>query len=184
MTWVESDIYEVEVVWQDIEIEVPVRDDKELLRVWLSVNTKNTEGYIDDIELLRNLDREKLEGSEKIFMLVDEIPEGEEVELPVFGAINNSKIISFYIVPNEKILGSNSNYMTLKLRNKETGKDICTKTFLSEVNSEAYKVFNIGPIDEERAIIEETHSVTFVKENTGSGMKLPKSLLILEWDVV
>lgn len=184
-TWIEGELQEVGIEWLHVEGICEVNSEKELLRVRVSGVTDGLDGYgyFDLFQLCKNLTNDKITGNEVIYLLIEEIPADQGAEIPVFGAVTEAQIVAVHIIPKETITGNDINYMQLKLVNKDTGAVICTKTFLSGVNAPAYEVMDFGPVDEEAGAINIGQGVSFVKEEFGGGMTLPKCLLIIEWNL-
>ena len=85
--------------------------------------------------------------------------------------------------PKETITGNDTNYMQIRLINKETGAIICTKTFLSGTDAPAYEVTDFGPANEAAGAINLGQGVSFVKEDFGGGMMLPQFVLVIQWNL-
>lgn len=185
MTWIEGELQGLEIEWLHVEGICEVNSEKELLRVRVSGVTEGLDGYgyFDMFQLCKNLLNEKITGSEVVYLLLGEVSAGVTVEIPVFGAVTEAQIVAAHLVPKETITGNNSDYMQLKLVNKDTGAVICTKTFLSGVNAPAYEVTDFGPVDEEAGAINVGQGVSFAKEEFGAGMKLPQCTLVIQWDL-
>lgn len=181
-TWIEGDLLEVPIEWVLIEAICPVADDRELLRIKLTAASDEDEPvYFDDLQLFINLTREKLLGWEKVFLPLGQLT--GNAEIPVFGAVVEAKIVAAHIVPKQTITGNNSSYCTLKLVNKETGAAICTKTFLAGVDAPAFEVTDFGPVNEVAGAINLGQGVSLVKEDSGGGLVVPESMLIIQWDL-
>jgi hypothetical protein len=162
-----------------------VNEDIELLQTRVTAETSGFSGYcyFDDLQLLKNLTDEKITGNEQLFQPIREVTAGSIFEKPIYGAVIEAQIISAHIVPKSTIIGNDIDYMTLKLMNKETSEVICTKTFIIGTNAEAYKVTDFGPVDTEAGAMNLAKGVSLVKEETGTGMLLPESLLIVQWNL-
>jgi hypothetical protein len=184
ITWVEGTLQSLDVEWLHVENICEVRD-VELLKVRVSgiTDSLNGYGYFDLFQLCKNLLNEKITGNETIYLPLDEVPAGAITEIPVFGAVIEAQIVAAHIVPKTNITGNDTNYMALKLINKETGTVICTRTFLNGINAPAYKVTDFGPANETNGTINLGQSVSFVKEEVGSGMTLPQSILVIQWNL-
>ena len=180
--WIEGDMVEMPIVWNKAEVIVDVDSQVELLNVDVEAITKGMAGYFDDIVLARNLTNDKLFASEKIYHMLPQI--GGNTEKVVIGAIDTLQIKNVHIVPSDSIIGDDTNYAILKLRNKETNEIITTFNLLAGTTLIANLVYNFPALNDENAIILEGESATFEVENVGSGMTIPESLLIIEWDVV
>lgn len=181
--YIDCDPVETGVEWLRLESVCPTNKEKELLRARVTGLTEGLAGggYFDQFQLRKNLLNEKQIGSEIIYRLLQAVT--GPFETVVFGATVEAQIVACHIVPAQNITGSNSDYMTLKLVNKETGNVICTKTFLAGVDASAWEVCNFGPVNEEASHVNLTKGVSLVKEDTGTGMILPVSLLIVEWNL-
>lgn len=170
--WIESGPAEIEVSWLHVETICPVSDEKELLKVRVSVITEGLGGYFDNIQLFKNLTREKLFGSEVVYIPID-----GRTEVPIFGAVKDAQIVVAHIVPKSDIIGGDPP-LVLELINKGTGDTICTKTFTEGVNASAYQVTDFGPVSEAASEIEFGQAVSLVVDGT-----LPESLLVIQWDL-
>lgn len=185
MTWIEGELQGIEIEWLHVEGICEVNSEKELLRVKVSVITDGMEGYgyFDLVQLCKNLMNDKIIGAEVVYLLLDEIPAGTPIEIPVFGAVTEVEIVSAHMVLKEPIVGNDINYMQLKLVNKETDAVICTKTFIAGIDATAYTVTDFGPVDEEAKQLSLGQAVSLVKEEFGAGMKLPQCTLVIQWNL-
>lgn len=185
MTWISGTLSGVDIEWMHFEEVCPVNENKELLRTRVTAITEGLDGYgyFDLFQLLKNLTDEKATGSEVVFIPRDQVSAGSTLEIPVMGAVKEMQIIAAHIVPKQAITGDNTNYMTLKLVNKETAAVICTKTFTLGLDAAAYEVTDFGPVDEAAAAISLNKGVSFVKEETAGGMTLPQSILVIQWNL-
>jgi len=184
LTWISGELNALTIEWLHIEAICEVNKDIELLTVKLSGITENLTGggYFDNYLLLKNLLNEKTTGANIIYLPVPET--SGEIEIPVFGSIVEiAEIVAAHIVPKFDIIGSDSDYMTLKLINKESSEVICTKTFLAGADALAYEVTDFGPANENNNAVNYGKGVSLVKEDTGGGMTLPQSVLIVEWNL-
>lgn len=182
MTWVDGELYGIDVEWLHVEGICEANPDVELLKVRVSGITEGLDGYgyFDLFQLCKNLLNDKITGNEVVCLPIDEIT--GSVEIPVFGAVVDAQIIAVHIVPKSAITGNDTNYMQLKLVNKETGATICTKTFLSGVDAPAYEVTDFGPASDTAGAINLGRGISFVKEEFG-GMVLPQCVLIIQWNL-
>lgn len=182
-TWIDGELSNVPIEWLHVEGICEVNAQKELLHVKVSGNTAelNGNGYFDLFELLKNLTEEKANGSEKVFLLIDET--AQTFTKAVFGAIIDTKIVAAHIIPVATITGNDSDYMKLRLVNADTNADICAKTFVSGINANSQEVTDFGPADDTAGAIEAGKGVVLLKENYGGGMTLPQCIIILEWDL-
>lgn len=183
MNWIAGELTNLPVEWLRIETICPVNKERELLKVRVTGLTEGLTGggYFDEFVLKKNLLDEKQTGAEKVFLPIDETT--GEIELPVFGATVEAIVVAAHIVPENPITGNDSDYMTLKLVNKETGVVICTKTFVAGVDAASYEVCDFGPVNEAAGAINICQAVSFKKMDTGAGMTLPRCLLIVEWNL-
>jgi len=180
MVWVVGELNNLAIEWLAIEAICPVSDSKELLSTKIRAVTKNLTGggYFDDFKLRLNLTNEKITGSEKIFLPIEE--SAGDTEFPVFGAVVDAQIVAAHIVPKSTITGNTGSPMVLELVNKNTGDTICTKTFITGTNAPAYEVTDFGPADADAGEIDFGYGVSLRK--TG-GMTLPECLIIVEWNL-
>lgn len=180
MIWVSGELNNLQIEWLAIEAVCPVSDSKELLSTKIKAVTKDLTGggYFDDFQIRLNLTNEKLTGSEKIFLPIEE--SAGDIELPVFGAVVDAQIIAAHIVPKSTITGNTGSPMTLELVNKNTGDTICTKTFITGTDATAYEVTDFGPVDAGAGEIDFGYGVSLRK---AGGMTLPECLIVVEWDL-
>ena len=180
VTWIPGELNNMQIEWLTIEAICPVSDSKELLSSKIRAVTKDLTGggYFDDFKLRLNLTNEKITGSEKIFLPVEESV--GDIELPVFGAVVDAQIFAAHIVPKSTITGNTSGPMVLELVNKNTGDTICTKTFITGADAIEYEVTDFGPVDDTAGAIDLGYGVSFKKTGT---MTLPECLIIIEWDL-
>jgi len=185
VTWVDGELNGIDIEWLSFETICEVDNDKELLRTRVTAETSGFSGYcyFDNLQLLKNLTDEKITGNEVTYIPLDEVSTGNEIEMPVFGAVTDVQIVSAHIVPKTTITGNDSNYMALKIINKETDAVICTKTFIAGADATAYQVTDFGPVNEGNGAISEGYGVSLVKEETGAGMLLPDGILIIQWNL-
>lgn len=184
-TWIEGEPQEFQIEWLKIDEICEISNNKELLRTRLSVITDNLNGYgyIDNLGLFKNLLNDKITGAEIVYIPLDEIPAGSSAEFPVFGAVTDAQIVAAHIIPKTTISGSDTDYMQLRLVNKETGSTICTKTFLNGTDAPAYQITDFGPVDEVSGTITLGQGVAFVKEEIGNGMALSQCVLVIQWNL-
>jgi len=184
-TWIEGELQEVEIEWLHVEGICEVNSEKELLRIRVSGITDGLDdyGYFDLFQLCKNLLNDKITGNEIVYLPLEEIPAGQGVEIPVFGAVVEAQIAAAHLVPKQTITGSDTNYMQLKLVNKETGAVICTKTFIAGVDAPAYEVTDFGPVNETAGAVSIGKGVSLIKEEVGGGMALPQSVLVIQWNL-
>lgn len=182
LEWDFSDALPVEIAWQHFEVYVPIDPERELIKLTLSFENDSEEiaGYLDDIEVLKNLMNDKLMANNIIYMPIEEIPAGQSLERIVYGALELSTIVKVSYVPEESINGS---VEPLQLLMKHTTLDttICTKTFLEGTSAQSGMVFDFGPVDKDKADVLAANSVKLVKNAAG---KLPRGVLIVQWDVI
>lgn len=185
LIWVNSDLQALPIEWIRVDSVAEVRDDAEIIRARYRVVTLNLAegGFFDELGFFQNLLHDKITGNNVVYFPIAPLAQGVPLEIPVFGAVTEAQIVAAHLVPKETITGNDSDYMQLKLVNKDTGAVICTKTFLSGVNAPAYEVTDFGPVDEEAGAINVGQGVSFAKEEFGAGMTLPRCLLIIEWNL-
>lgn len=183
ITWVDSELKEIPIMWQSIEFIAPVKEDAEILTAKYRIVTNDIGGYFDNLGFFINLSNEKLTGSEKVFLPIPRIQQGEIREFPVFGAVQEVQIVAAHIMFKETVTGNNSNYVQLQLVNKESDEIISTLTFLEDINAASYEVISFGPVNEEYGAINLYKGVALKVEQFGAGMELPEAILIIEWDL-
>jgi hypothetical protein len=186
MTWIEGELQPLDVEWLHIEGICQVRENAELLRVTVAAETSGLEGYgyFDLFQLCKNLLNEKIISANVVYLPLNEVPAGVATEIPAFGSVVEiAQIVGVRLIPKETIVGNDSDYMQLKLVNKETGAVICTKTFIAGVDALAYEVTDFGPVDENAGAINFGQGVSLAKEEFGAGMTLPQSVLVIQWDL-
>lgn len=184
-TWIEVELQGLEIEWLHVEGICEINPEKELLRVRVNgiTNGLSGYGYFDLFQLCKNLLNDKITGNEVVYLPLEEIPAGQVVEIPVFGAVVEAQIAAAHLVPKQTIAGNDTNYMQLKLVNKETGAVICTKTFIAGIDAPAYEVTDFGPANETAGAINIGQGVSLVKEEFGAGMTLPQCVLVIQWNL-
>ncbi|HEY8362725.1 MAG TPA: GLUG motif-containing protein, partial [Tissierellaceae bacterium] len=142
ITWVDSELKEIPIMWQSIEFIAPVKEDAEILTAKYRIVTNDIGGYFDNLGFFINLSNEKVTRSEKVFLPIPRIRQGEIREFPVFGAVQEVQIVAAHIMFKETVTGNNSNYVQLQLVNKESDEIISTLTFLEDINAASYEVIS------------------------------------------
>lgn len=176
-----SDPFEVELQWQKFEVYVPIDPERELVKLTFSMhNESQIPGFFDDLEVLKNLMNDKLMASNIIYMPIEEVPAGQSLERIVYGALELSTIVKASYVPEESINGSVES-LQLSIKHTTINTTICTKTFLEGTSAQSGLVFDFGPVDKDKADVLAANSVKLVKGTAG---KLPRGVLILQWDVI
>ena len=185
MNWIETDYgYELPIGWLRAEQTIKVAPDREITKVTFKVVTKDLPdgGYFDEFGLYRNLFMEMATGNNLIYFPIAPISAGSSVEIPVYGALDNTRIHGVYLVPKSTITGHNTNYAQLQFVNKENNGVMATLTLLEDIDAPAYKVTPFGPINEHSAMeIHEGASFKVIHE--GGGLAIPESVLIVEWNL-
>ena len=181
--WLEGVRKSLPIFWYHIFDWIPVSDEKEIVQVKIEPKTKSHPegGYFDGFSLKRSLMLEKLYGAEIIKIPVEAT--SDSLEIPVFGALSFNEIKAAHLLPEGSVAGDNTDYMILRLRNKQTGGDICTKTYIEGNDLQAYKVDHFGPPNPAHAYIDEDEGCSLIIEKVGAGFTLPRSLLIIQWDL-
>lgn len=178
--WEYSETTEVPIQWQQFEVTVPIDPDRELTKFTFSLeDNSNVSAYFDNLEVLKNLMNDKLLANNIIFMPIEEVPAGTPFSMLVYGSVDLTTIVKVSYVPEQAIVGGEG--LQLRMNHTITGGLICTKTFLEDSGAEAGIVTDFGPIDKEHRDVLVTQSVTFSKTAAG---KLPKGILIIQWDIV
>lgn len=183
MTWFDSLLQPLPIVWTHIEAICEIDPDRELLSTNFEVITKSLGGYgyFDDLYLYKNRTNELINGSDVMSLLIDS--SSGEFEIPVFASVKEDcTIVAAHIVPKEGIIGNSIDYCQLRLYNVTQAKNLGSKTFIAGNDANAFELTSILGISEE--IMEYGDVVTLVKENFGSGMSLPQLLLVIEWNLV
>lgn len=184
LDWKITEPQEALIDWYDFETIVDINPDKEVLSVTIElINEEPYVAFFDDIFLKKNLINDKLLGAEKVYLLLEEATPLDEINRTVFGATENSRLISLAYAPESPIVGDDVNYSQLQIVNETTKEVLASKTFILETDAEERKVFTFGPVDTEKAEIDVYDTLTLVKKNFGTGMTLPRGLLILFWDI-
>lgn len=178
-TWEHGEPHAVEIAWQQFEVVVPIDKDRELTGIEYSLNnTSDIEVYFDDLKALKNLMNDKLLANNIIFMPIEEVADGTPFSMIVYGAVELSEIVKVSYVPEQNIIPATN--FQLQMKHTITQDLICTKTFLPPSENEAGIVTDFGPISQASEILA-GNSVTFYKSNVG---KLPKGILIIQWDII
>lgn len=189
--WIQGDSANFPIEWVDIEnyIPVPGWQDKEVVSITIKPKTMNHPegGYWDVFELKRSLEDLKLWGAEFTHMPLEELDPASvsfPFEIPIFGCVadHDIQIRSVHVVPQVSVSGHDTNYLKLIARNKQTGTDIATKTYISGNNLVAYKVDDFGPAHPENRFIEAGNSMSIVVEKYGDGFVFPRSVIVIQWD--
>ena len=189
--WVEGQSGNFAIEWVRITnyIPVPGFETKEIVSVKVQPKTMSHPegGYWDVFSLKRSLEDLKLWGAEFTHMPLEELDPLSitfPFEIPIFGAVadHDIQIVSVHIVPQVSISGHDTNYLKLIARNKQTGADIATKTYIAGNNLVAYKVDDFGPSHPENRFIEAGNSMSIVVEKYGDGFILPRSVIVVQWD--
>lgn len=182
MTWFDSALQPLPIVWTALEATCDVDPDRELLSSDFEVLTVGLGGYgyFDNLFFNRNRTNEIINGSDVMNLLID--PASGEFEIPVFLSVKEDcTIVAAHIVPKEDIIGDDTDYCKLMLYNVTQAKTLGTKTFLLGNDVNALEMSSIGGINEE--IMEYGDVVVIAKENLGGGMDLPQFLLVIEWNL-
>ena len=181
--WVTGKAGTLEIQWYELLEWFPVEQEAELVQTIVEPRTKNHPdgGFFDGFSLKYSLLFDKLFGPERVDICLEETSDNKEI--PLFGAPDNSKIKAVYILPESSITGDDTNYMILKLRNKETGGDICTKHYITGNNVIAHELDLFGPPAEAHSLVQSMKSASLIVEKVGTGFTLPRSVVIILWDV-
>lgn len=182
--WKTSAAEMVEILWTPFETTVPVNPEKELLSVTYKViNTENFPVYFDDLTLEKNLLNDKLMAAETTYIPFEGVAAGVPLNRTVFAGIDVTKIVSIHYVPEETITGSNTDYAQLQIINDPDGEILTTKTFVDGVINKEKLVFDFGPVSPRTAVIAPGTSLRLTKQEAGNGMKIPRGVLIIRWDI-
>lgn len=181
--WIEGQSRRLPIFWYEIESIIPVSTEKEITHATVIPRTTGHKqgGYFDDFELLRSLEYDKLYGPEVTHIPLEETNDAKEIVS--FGLTRDYQILAVSIVPQGSVLGDDTNYMVLRLRNKASGGDIATKTYIKDNDLEAFKVDRFGPVSPFHNVIDADQGLSLVVEKVGTGFTIPRSLIIIEWDL-
>lgn len=180
MTWFDSELHELPIVWTLMESICEINLDEELLSMTYEVFTDGLEGYgyFDDLHIYRDRSNDLIMGSEVSYLLIE--PSSGEFEIPVFACVKEDiMVVAAHIVPQENIPeGGETDYTRLRLLNKSGG-TLGTRTFFA--GAQAFEMDTIsGVLDE---VMTYGDVVVLKKEDFGAGMSLPQLLLIIEWNL-
>lgn len=185
MIWIDGDPVALPIEWQTVSQVVTTNPERELLTVRLTARATNYTGgmYWDDFVLKRNLTDERATGNMMTFLPIPATGAGADLELPAIGASRDIEIKSAHLVPSAAMVGDNTDYIVLKVRNKASGNNICTLTFTLGTDADAYEVIDFGGADADETILETGDAASIVVTNVSSGMALPASLLVIEYNL-
>lgn len=180
--WIEGEAGVLPIEWYHITDWIPVADDREIINAIIEPKTKAHEdgGFFDAFSLKRSLEFLKLYGAERVDLCLEET--NDALEIPLFGAHEDSMVKSIYILPEGNITGHNENYMKLILRNKKTGGDISTKTYMEGNDVTAWNLDQMGPINKTHGLISQGEGTSLIVEKHGDGFIFPRSVIIILWD--
>lgn len=183
MNWIEGTLESLPVVWTAIEAICEVDIDKELLTSDFEVitNVLGSYGYFDDLNFQRNRTNDKLLGNDIAQLLIVETSDSEEFIIPCLAGFTDCEIVAVHIVPQDDIIGDDTDYCQLVIANRTKIEVLGTKTFTIGNDADAYEITDFGGINQE--LIEAGDVVTIEKDNYGSGMALPQFLLVIEWNL-
>lgn len=184
LEWLESAVSTVDVSWNEFEATLQIDQDKELLTVDIElINKEGYAGYFDELFLEKNLSNDKLFASEHTYIPIEKIEANKPFERVVFGALDVTQIARISYIPEAPMIGNDTNYIQMQIVHCQTNNIIATRTFIKDVNMEANKVFGFGPVNKEKALIDIDDGVKLVIETHGSGMELPRGIIIVQWDI-
>ena len=180
--WVEGVAKSLPIEWYHILDWIPVADDREIVNVTVEPHTVSHlgGGHYDALSLKGNLEFLKLYGAERVDICLEET--ADQIEIPLFGAHEDSMLKAVYIVPEGNAVGDNTDYMKLIVRNKLTGGDACTKTYVAGNNINTWKLDLMGPIHKTHGLIPYGESTSLIVEKHGVGFTFPRSVIIVLWD--
>lgn len=183
ISWIEGTLESLPIIWTAIEAICEVDTDKELLTSDFEVitNVLGSYGYFDNLNFQRNRTNDKAIGNDIAQLLIPESSSSEEFEIPVFAGFTDCEILAVHIVPQDNVIGDDTDYCQLRIVNKSTSDTLGTKTFTLGNDADAFEISDFGGINEE--LIEAGDVIAIEKENTGSGMALPQFLLVIEWNL-
>ena len=175
-----GEITPVEVIWSRKTYEVPISQERELLRVHYRVTNKLADPvWFDDTILMRDMTNEKLWAPEQTHIRLPAFDSATEI--PIMGIIDPSEIKGVYIVFESDLIGSNSDTVILKINMKVNTDGVIetttltTKTFIQDVDALAYRVEPFGGTSDETVPIDASLSFETNKA-------IPKSTLVVLWD--
>lgn len=185
LIWADTPLEQFSMQWFGFESVIPVNPNKEVISVKVELlNKEQTEpAYFDNIELLKNLINDKLLGAEVVYIPVEEIDAATTLQRIVFGATSILKIVRVSYAPEEPIIGNDTDSFQLQLFNPNRGLLLSTASFVAGRDEAANRVFDFGPVNSELAVMEPTETLQLRKINTGNGKKLPRGVLIIQWDL-
>ncbi len=181
--WIQGRSKTLPIQWYQIEEYIPVDTGKEIVQITIRPATKGHHdgGFFDVLSVQRNLEHLKLFGAERVDICLEQTT--QELEIPLFGAHEDSVIKAVYIYPESSVNGHDINYMKAIVKNKNTGGDICTKTYIAGNNLEAWKLDLMGPPHTVHKVIEYMNTASLVIEKHGDGFIFPRSVIIVLWDL-
>jgi hypothetical protein len=185
MVWFDGSGTALAVQWTTLSRVAAINAERELVGVRLTGAASNYTGgiYIDDYVLKKNLTNERSIGNICQCLPLAFNGAGVDLELPAIGAYRDIEIKAAYLLPKTAITGDDTDYIKLTLKNKKSGNAICTKTFVTGVDADAYAMAAFGGVDSDEAIIDEGESASIIVTNYCSGMDLPDSLLCIEYNL-
>lgn len=184
LNWKSSEIKEVNINWQKFEANIPINPHKELLSLSVElINNEDFAAFFDLISMEKNITNDKLYGSQVAYIPFEGADIGDTINRTFFGALNINKIVRISYVPEISIIGSSIDHMQLQIVHDPSGEILSTKTFVDEVSCEQRLVFDFGPINPTLATLAAGESLRLVKQDVGTGMILPRGLLIIQWDI-
>jgi hypothetical protein len=180
--WLQGESKTLPIEWYNIIDWVPISDEKEIVNATVEPMTKAHQdgGHFDAFALKRNLESLKLYGAERVDICLEGT--SNALEIPLFGAVEDSMIKAVYIVPEGNASGDDIDYMKLIVRNKLTGGDVCTKTYIEGNDITAWKLDMMGPISKTHGLIPYGESTSLIVEKHGTGFTFPRSVVIILWD--
>lgn len=181
--WIESSVVGVPVTWYTQEMTMEVNDEKELLRTIVTAVTNGAVSriYVDVFKLLRDLERDLIEGDKITYVLVPE--QVGNYERAVWGATKDVQVNHVYLVPRANVIGNDLNYTQLSIKRKDSEAILCTKTFIAGIDAPAYTVTSFGPVNTAAGALSTNVGLSLLKEDSGDGMLLPEMVLIIEWNL-
>lgn len=114
---------------------------------------------------------------------ISSVASGSTTEVPLFAAPFRCKVRECLIVPKSNIVGADTNYMTLSFVNKGASGSgtgtISSVAFVASVGTiSAFDLKSFGAVS--NSALNEGDTISFKKEEAGTGMDMPDLIAILK----
>lgn len=185
INWVLGESTNVEVSWQEISEQLEINPNKELVGITIRCSNRSTKkGYYDALSIKEDLTEDKINGSEITYISIDSINVSiNTIEIPIFAAVKQNKIIAVYLLTSEDIIGNDSNIIKMSVIDKVSGNLIATKTFQNNVDAVAYKLTHFGPVNTDTSSISPDSGLCLRIDPVTTQITIPKSVLVIEWNI-